>query len=129
MRAMSVTTSARKVPTTSDANIRPPIRVRRLILVILRCDQDDKAFVSAPVEPIIRQPIVHLLHSATVPAKLTRIFSDVHFGDRASRVDRLAQLRPLLDGVDQLVLNGDTMDTRPGPRPQYTSACRAEWLE
>src|SRR5215212_11800756 len=64
-----------------------------------------------------------------VAAKLTRIFSDVHFGDRASRVGRLAQLRPLLDGVDELVLNGDTMDTRPGPRPQHTNACRAEWLE
>jgi predicted phosphodiesterase len=64
-----------------------------------------------------------------VPAQLTRIFSDVHFGDRASRVARLAQLRPLLEGVDTLVINGDAMDTRPGPWPAHTSACRAELLE
>lgn len=61
--------------------------------------------------------------------KLIRILSDIHFGDRASRVTRLAQLRPLLDGVDELVLNGDSMDTRPGPRPEHTRACRAELLE
>lgn len=48
---------------------------------------------------------------------LTRIISDVHFGDRASRVRTLAALRPLLDGVNTLVLNGDTLDTRPGPSP------------
>lgn len=57
---------------------------------------------------------------------LLRILSDVHYGDRASRVRRLAQLRPLADGVDELVCNGDMMDTRPGPRPHHTAACRAE---
>jgi len=57
---------------------------------------------------------------------LTRIFSDLHFGDRASRVTRLAQLGPLLEGVDELVLNGDTLDTRPGPAPAHTAAIRAE---
>ncbi len=56
---------------------------------------------------------------------LTRILSDVHFGDRASRVDRLGQLRPLLDGVGRLVLNGDTLDTRPGPLPAHTAECHA----
>jgi predicted phosphodiesterase len=64
-----------------------------------------------------------------VAGKLIRIFSDLHFGDRASRVSRLPQLRPLLDGIDELVLNGDSMDTRPGPRPEHTNACRAELLE
>ncbi len=43
-----------------------------------------------------------------------RIISDVHHGDRASRVRDLRQLRPLVDGVGHLVLNGDTLDTRPG---------------
>jgi predicted phosphodiesterase len=57
---------------------------------------------------------------------LTRVFSDLHFGDPASKVRRLAQLRPLLDGVDELILNGDTIDTRPSRRPQYTAECRAE---
>lgn len=58
---------------------------------------------------------------------LTRIFSDLHFGDHASRLVRLAQLRPLLDGVDHLVLNGDSLDTRPGPRPAFTAQLRAEF--
>ncbi len=61
--------------------------------------------------------------------ELTRIFSDLHFGDRASRVHRLEQLRPLCDGVGRLVLNGDTLDTRPGPAPQHTAECRAAVLE
>jgi predicted phosphodiesterase len=60
-----------------------------------------------------------------VPGPLIRIFSDLHFGDRASRVDRLTQLRPLLDGVTHLVLNGDTLDTRAGPLPAHTAECRA----
>jgi len=60
-----------------------------------------------------------------VPGELTRIFSDLHYGDHASRVDRLAQLRPLLDGVTHLVLNGDTLDTRVGPFPAHTAECRA----
>lgn len=57
-----------------------------------------------------------------------RILSDIHFGDQASRVRRLAQLRPLLQGIDQLVLNGDTLDTRPGSDPRRTSELRSEVL-
>ncbi len=56
--------------------------------------------------------------------KLTRIFSDVHFGDRASRVRDLPQLKPLFTDVDAVVLNGDTLDTRTGPNPGHTAACR-----
>lgn len=59
-------------------------------------------------------------------AALTRILSDLHYGDRASRVDSLAQLSPLLAGVTHLVLNGDTLDTRPGPAPAHTARCLAE---
>ncbi len=58
--------------------------------------------------------------------EITRVFSDVHFGDRASRVRRLAQLGPLLEGVSQLALNGDTLDTRVGPAPAQTAADHAE---
>ncbi len=61
-----------------------------------------------------------------MPGELTRIISDLHFGDRASRVRRLEQLTPLLAGVDHLVLNGDTLDTRPSEFPQHTARCRAE---
>ncbi len=64
-----------------------------------------------------------------MPGDLIRILSDIHFGDRASRVVRLAQLRPLLEGVTQLVLNGDTLDTRPGPLPAHTAECRAAVTE
>ena len=42
---------------------------------------------------------------------LIRIFSDLHYGDRSSRLRRLDQLSPLLDGISRLILNGDTLDT------------------
>ncbi|MBL9201161.1 MAG: metallophosphoesterase family protein [Opitutaceae bacterium] len=54
-----------------------------------------------------------------------RILSDLHFGDRASQVTSLQQLRPLLEGVGHVVLNGDTLDTRPGPHPAHTAEARA----
>ncbi len=57
---------------------------------------------------------------------IIRILSDLHFGDRASRIDSLPALAPLLDGVSQLVLNGDTLDTRPSDQPTATAALRAE---
>jgi predicted phosphodiesterase len=60
-----------------------------------------------------------------VPGPLIRIISDLHYGDHSSRVARLPQLRPLLDGVAHLVLNGDTLDTRTGPLPEHTAECRA----
>jgi predicted phosphodiesterase len=61
-----------------------------------------------------------------VSGPFTRILSDIHYGDHASRVHRLAQLRPLLDGPSHVVLNGDTLDTRRGPRPAFTTELRAE---
>ena len=57
---------------------------------------------------------------------LTRIFSDLHYGDRATRLRSLAQLNPILEGVDELILNGDTLDTRHGPHPQRTAQARAD---
>jgi exonuclease SbcD len=64
-----------------------------------------------------------------VPAVLTRILSDLHYGDRATRLRDCAQLWPLIGGVGHLVLNGDTLDTRPGPDPRQTRAQRTEVLE
>jgi predicted phosphodiesterase len=58
-----------------------------------------------------------------------RIFSDLHFADHASRIRRLGQLRPLFDGVTHLVLNGDTLDTRPGPNTARTEDARSEVLD
>jgi len=61
-----------------------------------------------------------------VTDRITRIFSDLHHGDRGSQLRSLAQVTPLLEGIDTLVLNGDTIDTRPGPYPERTAAHRAE---
>lgn len=49
-----------------------------------------------------------------MPSPLTRIFSDLHYGDPSSSLTELTQLAPLLDGATSLVFNGDTLDTRPG---------------
>ena len=59
---------------------------------------------------------------------LIRIFSDLHYGDQASRLRSLNQLDPLLEGIDQLILNGDTFDTRPSSHPQQTDRIYAETL-
>ena len=59
----------------------------------------------------------------------TRIISDLHYGDRASRVKRLCQIAPLLDGPARLVVNGDALDTRLGAHPARTMALRDEVLD
>lgn len=61
--------------------------------------------------------------------KLIRIFSDIHYGDRSSRVRSLAQIAPLFEGAGLVVLNGDTLDTRIGPHPQRTNELRQEARE
>lgn len=47
-----------------------------------------------------------------------RILSDLHFGDERSALRDLTALTPLLEGVDELVLNGDTCDTQHDLGPQ-----------
>src|SRR6218665_975266 len=47
-----------------------------------------------------------------MPAPVIRIFSDLHYRDGESRLQRLASLSPLLDGADQCIFNGDTLDTQ-----------------
>lgn len=64
-----------------------------------------------------------------MPSDVIRILSDLHFGDRGSRIRSLPSLAPLFEGAGSLVLNGDTIDTRPGPVPAVTTALRAEALE
>lgn len=51
-------------------------------------------------------------------AAFIRIVSDLHYGDKFSRVGNLEQLRPLLDGPRSLIFNGDSVDTRPSPDPE-----------
>lgn len=62
-------------------------------------------------------------------ASLLRIFSDLHYGDRASSLHALDQLAPLCEGASQIVLNGDTLDTRPHCDPALNARLRAEVLE
>jgi len=58
-----------------------------------------------------------------VADEIIRIVSDVHFGDRASLVDRFEQLGPLFQGASRIIFNGDTLDTREGPDPEHTARC------
>jgi predicted phosphodiesterase len=64
-----------------------------------------------------------------VGSSITRIVSDVHYGDRSSRVRSLDQLRPLLAGADAFILNGDSVDTRPDRNRERTEAQRREVLD
>jgi predicted phosphodiesterase len=64
-----------------------------------------------------------------VGSQFTRILSDVHYGDRASRVRSLDQLNPLLEGPSALILNGDTLDTRPEKDGAQTERRRREVLD
>lgn len=51
-------------------------------------------------------------------APVIRIFSDLHYRDGESRLQRLEALAPLLDGADRVIFNGDTLDTQsPDTRP------------
>ena len=60
---------------------------------------------------------------------VTRIFSDLHYGDRGSRIRSLSAIHPLFEGADALVLNGDTIDTRPSRNAAVTAALLAETKE
>jgi predicted phosphodiesterase len=43
---------------------------------------------------------------------LTRILSDLHYDDASSQVRALPMLRPLLEGADRIVINGDALDSQ-----------------
>ncbi len=45
---------------------------------------------------------------------MLRILSDLHLRDASSRIRRLDDLAPLLEGIDELWLNGDTCDNQSG---------------
>lgn len=60
---------------------------------------------------------------------VTRILSDLHYGDRGSRIRSLPALTPLFEGASALVFNGDTIDTRPSRTPGLTAALQAEVRE
>lgn len=58
--------------------------------------------------------------------QVIRIFSDLHFGDRSSRIARPQALEPLAEGASAWIINGDTVDTRRGPSAAYTTEIRAQ---
>jgi predicted phosphodiesterase len=64
-----------------------------------------------------------------VTCEIIRILSDMHYGDRASRVRSLAGLRPLFEGADRIVFNGDSIETRAGADPRLTARLRRRFLE
>jgi predicted phosphodiesterase len=47
-----------------------------------------------------------------VSESVTRIVSDVHYGDPAGLVHELKRLAPLMPGADRFVINGDALDTQ-----------------
>jgi len=64
-----------------------------------------------------------------VAFEVIRILSDLHYGDRASRVRSLDALRPLFAGADRVVFNGDSLETRAGPPPNAMPERRQQFLE
>jgi len=64
-----------------------------------------------------------------VAVELIRILSDLHFGDRASRVRSLPSLQPLFVGADRIVFNGDSLETRSAPGGPRPAALRRHFLE
>lgn len=55
---------------------------------------------------------------------MLRILSDLHFRDASSRLKRLESLEALLEGVDELWLNGDTCDNQTGMKPEQVEEIR-----
>lgn len=64
-----------------------------------------------------------------MPTDVIRILSDLHYGDRGSRIRSLPSLTPLFEGASSLLLNGDTVDTRLGPDPAATAELRRAVLD
>jgi predicted phosphodiesterase len=64
-----------------------------------------------------------------VVSEVTRILSDLHYGDPASRVRSLASLCPLFAGADRIVFNGDSLETRRSPIADESDARRREFVE
>ena len=62
-------------------------------------------------------------------AEVTRILSDLHYGDPASRVRSLDDLTPLFAGADRVVFNGDSVETRRSPVAEQTRVIRDEFLD
>jgi len=58
-----------------------------------------------------------------VPIDTVRIVSDLHYCDRAG-VRKLSSLAPLMEGIKELVLNGDSLEMRHEKSAPYTEEIR-----
>ncbi len=58
-------------------------------------------------------------------APVIRIFSDLHYRDATSRLQTLAAFAPLLRGADEIIFNGDTVDTQIPPHLSHLDEVRA----
>jgi len=56
---------------------------------------------------------------------MLRILSDLHFRDASSKLKQLEDLQPLLEGAEELWLNGDTCDNQSGMSAAETAEIRA----
>jgi hypothetical protein len=88
----------------------------------MKARRPHRAFFVSTISRPLPRPLLPLQLSSLVASSLIRILSDLHYGDRSSALTSLTQLTPLLDGVSQLILNGDTLDTRPSSTPERTAA-------
>jgi predicted phosphodiesterase len=58
-------------------------------------------------------------------ARVIRVFSDLHFRDAESHLQTLASLAPLFEGADEVILNGDTLDTQSAATRDHLPEVRA----
>lgn len=63
-----------------------------------------------------------------MPRIRLRILSDLHFAEPASRIVDLSMVRPLFDGPEAFILNGDSIDTRFLEREPTMAAGREAFL-
>jgi len=87
-------------------------------------------------EPLREQKITARLRlknmqdrTSSVVPEVTRIISDLHYGDPASWVRSLDGLQPLFSGADRVVFNGDSVETRRSPIAHKTDQIRKEFLD
>jgi len=80
--------------------------------------------IISPIAVLVPIPFITLTRHA-MPEPVIRIFSDLHYRDGTSSLQQLQELAPLLVGADQIVLNGDTLDTQTSPAQPHLAEARA----
>ena len=101
---------------------KPKVAARSKLALVKR----DESVFHVARHPAIRRITAQ---GSIVTRDVIRIFSDLHYGDRASNLRSLADLKPLFEGAAQIVLNGDTLDTRASRTPLATEAATKEAIK